>query len=247
MFDVATYGKCGKASRPGSRPSSPREHSTRKYTCEYPQCRQKNPPARFRFKCHLIRHQRTHTGSEKKRRCQYCQENLDAREDNYRRHVKTQHRGGILDALDDGNEETVVWLLDNYPGCGNTYTESWGHYEAPLIYAVKQGLNMVRIMLADERVDVNQKGGYGGTALQEVVMDGDRKPFTKERLEILKLLLDKKADRRALNWGRKTAFDFALEKQARDKEPNPFLLEAIELLRPETEGQQEPGAPLISN
>ncbi|KAK4215159.1 hypothetical protein QBC37DRAFT_386542 [Rhypophila decipiens] len=222
----------------------------KKYACEHPHCRRKNPPVRFAFTRDLRRHKATHDvdhGSKEK--CIYCQDNRSRRIDNLMRHVKTQHRGGILKAVYDGDKETFAWCIANYPGCINVIgarhvspgeEAAWLYTKVGEVTGFRilsralewEDWDMVRFLL-DCGVDIN--AGLGGaTALHNAVSTSN--PFTEKRLDILKLLLARGADRQVLSLSRKTAFDVAREKQA-EGDPSPFLLEAIELLRPKVEDQ----------
>lgn len=134
-----------------------------------------------------------------------------------------------------GDEETVAWLLENYPGCGNTLYDNETKWvtRVPLVCAAREGYTNIVQLLLDRGVDVNIKDVFDYTALHRVVKP--RGSFTKENLDALKLLLARGADRQILTWSEKTAFDLAYSQQALEKLTNPFLLEAIELLRPEVQ------------
>ncbi|KAM7184278.1 hypothetical protein V8F33_013092 [Rhypophila sp. PSN 637] len=194
-----------KEADPNENLSDRRRSRVKRFACEHPHCRRKSPPARFVFARDLRRHEATHDADDgSNEKCVYCQDNRVRRLDNLRRHIKTQHRGGILKAVYDGDKETFAWCIANYPNCINVISARLLPGEAICPYdqwrnAVFGGLmilnraigwedlDIVRFLL-DCGVDVNKADHwYFQTALHSVVSGPSL--FTKQKLNILKLLL----------------------------------------------------------
>jgi len=95
------------------------------------------------------------------------------RADNFRRHIRTYHKGGITAAASNGDEETVTWFLKKHPGYANEMEDG---QSTPLCLAASKGHEKVVGLLLDNNADTEveclmPKRVWGVTALWEAMLE----------------------------------------------------------------------------
>ena len=100
----------------------------------------------------------------------------------------------------DGNEETVLSLIEKGFNVNFQHRHGW----TPLIYAVSNGhINVVRILLDNETIDVDREDCIGYTALIQSI--------SKRSFEMVKLLVEHKADVNKCDYSGISPLSYAVE------------------------------------
>ncbi|KAK4444734.1 ankyrin repeat-containing domain protein [Podospora aff. communis PSN243] len=175
--------ECNKSFPSKQRLTQHRRCHKKSHACQEPVCQRKDPPVCFGTKRDLLRHQQMHTRSMGKQQCPYCQAELAWRPDNFKRHVDSNHDGGITGAASRGDEETVREYLSNYP---DAVDAKEGGDKTPLSLAVAAGhLNVARLLL-NNKADIESTTGTGLTPLWAAI--------TNQQTAMVDILLDWGAD-----------------------------------------------------
>jgi len=155
--------------------SSHKRWHIQKYACSKKGCR-----SRFSSKKHLERHLWVHV--EEKAQCRYCGSPA-GRPDNYRRHLKDHHRGGLSASVARGDEAAVRMLLEQKADT----TQDDGKGISPLYDAASRGHRGVCELLLAHGADPNFQPGVGtGAVLKVAAVMGHE--------EVVRILLNSGAD-----------------------------------------------------